>query len=193
MIRHLNKREKIIFGLTFAVVSLAVVYNGLILPLQEKKEWLDEKIAQQKERLIREREVIQRLKAVHAQYDAYLNHFGRNGTKEEITSSILSEIGGSARKQGLQVMDLKPGEVKGNGLDYQFSVSLTTNSDLRGIIRFLYLLQQKPHFFDVEELEFEKLSRTDESMITTRLVLSKVFIPLDFREERTGSVLTEGR
>ncbi|MCK5013310.1 MAG: type II secretion system protein M [Candidatus Omnitrophica bacterium] len=178
MIRRLTVREKRIFIATLAVVILAILYNGLIGPLQEEKDFLDQEIALQQKQLTREWKVIGEAKALDAQYDVYLKRFRQSGPEEEMASSILSEIEGAAGRFGLHVTDLKPQRIKHNEHDNQFSVSLTISSELVDVLRFLYVLQQQPYFFDVEEVEFERLARRKQSTITTRLVLGKAFISL---------------
>jgi len=176
MIRRITAREKKIFIAALAALSLSFLYNGLVGPLQEKKDIFDQEIAAGEKQLALNRGIIQRSKALDARYDVYFSQFSRLGTSEETVSSVLSEIESVAGKLGLHVTDLKPNKIRQNEYDHQFSVSLTINSELVDIARFLYTLQQEPHLFDVEEAAFEKFMKKDQTMITTRLVLSKVFI-----------------
>jgi Tfp pilus assembly protein PilO len=183
MIRRLSGRERIIFGISLAAVAFAFLYNNLISPLQEKRDFLGQEIMLREKQMVGDLAIVQRSKAQDTKYDAYVKQFSQSGTNEETASSILSEIEGVAGKLGLRVMDLKPKKVQENQYDYQFSVSLAINSGLVDITRFLYILQQEPHFFDVEEVEFEKFTGKDLSMVTTHLVLSKAFIPSNPHKE----------
>lgn len=184
MIRRLTVREKGIFIATLIVVIFSFLYNGLIVPLGAKKDFLDEEIMIQQEQLTRELGIIQRSKALDARYNTYLRQFSKLGTGEEMASSVISEIEETVGKMGLHVVELKPRKVQRNEYENQFLVSLTINSELVDIVRFLYTLQQQPHLFDVEEIEFEKLTRGKQATITTRLILSKAFIPLQWEAKR---------
>ena len=183
MIRRLTGRERKIFVVSLAAVILSFFYNGLVKPLHAKKDFLDQEIASHQKQLNRGLKTVQKAKVLGARYDVYLKQFRQSGTEEEAASSILSEIEEAAGKFGLHITDLKPQRIKHDEHNNQFSVGLTISSELVDIIRFLYVLQQPPHLFDVEEVEFEKSARKNQSTITTRLVLGKAFIPAGSGEE----------
>jgi len=187
MIRRLTEREQKIFIACLVMVVLSVFYNGLARPLKAKADFLRQEISIRQSQLERDRGAIQASKVLDEQYDIYAWQFHQPGTEEEAASSILSEIEKVAGKLGLHVTDLKPKRIERNEHNNQFSVSLTISSELVDIVRFLYTLQQAPHLFDVEEIEFEKLVRRKESVMTTRLVLGKVFVSLDPDSHREAS------
>ena len=190
MIRQLTAREKKIFIVTLAAVAVSVFYNALLQPLYERKEFLTQEIEIHRQQLQRDLRAVQKVEALDAKYDAYLKQFRQLGTEEEVSSSILSEIEGVAGRFGLHVTDLKPQRVEHDKYGNQFAVSLTINSELTDVIRFLCALQQSPYLFNVERMEFEKFERRNQSKLTTRLVLGKAFISSGAGqqavEEKTG-------
>lgn len=177
MIRKLTDRERKIFFVCAAIVFLCIFYNGVVVPLQIKKDSLDEEITIGQAQLDRDLTMIRKAETLEGSYSMYLNEFRQPGTGEETISSILSEIETVAGRLGLHVTDLKPQKVKEGEFERQFSVGLTINNGLVDIIRFMYTLQQKPHLFDVQEVQFERSAGRNQNMMITRLVLGKAFIP----------------
>ena len=91
-------------------------------------------------------------------------------------ASILSEIESVANEINMGVADMKPKKVKRIDFYNNFSATLTVEGELASIIRFLYVLQNTPHFFTADEVYFERsIMRT--TQIKCRLVLSKALIP----------------
>ena len=91
-------------------------------------------------------------------------------------AAILSEIESVANQIKLRIDDMKPQKIKKVGFQNNFPVSLAVDGTLSSIIQFLYTLQNSPHYFDIDELYFEKgAMRT--SQVKCRLILSKTLIP----------------
>jgi len=157
----LNNREQKIFVICLVVVFLAVFYNSLIMPLQRKANSIHQEIMLQKKQFNGNMEIIQKAESFDDRYDSYLKRFGKTGSGEEVSSSILSEIEQIARKLELHISELKTQKIKHNELDDQFSVRLTISSDFVEVIHFLHMLQQAPYLFDVEEVEFKRSARRD--------------------------------
>ena len=176
MARALSSREKRIFAWTILVVLAAAFYNAVFLPLQEKKNVLSEQIIIRQKLMRQEQGIIRKAMMIEERYQDYWRQFYRSGTQEEAVSSILTDLEGVVRTLSLDINDLKPQNVRDTGFNRQFSVSLTINSELKDVMRFLYTLQQKPYLFDVEEMQLDKTAAKTPSVLRTRLVLSKAFI-----------------
>ncbi|MDO8580292.1 MAG: type II secretion system protein GspM [Candidatus Omnitrophota bacterium] len=177
MIRRLTKREQYIFYICLLFIGIFIFYQGLIKPSWEESESLDQKIVIQQRRLQKDQRLLQEAKGKEKAHAAYLLAYKQNGTDEQVMSSILSQIEKLAGELKLRISDLKPQRVKQLELLNQFSVSVTIDSEFDDILNFLYLLQQEPYSFNVEEVRFDKGTRRNETIIKSQLVLSKVLIP----------------
>ena len=175
--KRLTKREKKIFLACLIVIISYGCYMGLWKPLKDKIDSLDQKIQTQHRRLLKDLRVIQDAQNIETSYNTFHNNFKQEKTNEQIMSSILSEIEEVAGQLALRISDLKPMRVKNEEFFNRFSVSLTIDSDLPGIVHFLYLLQTQPHLFDVESVRFDKGPERKVASIKTHLTLSKIFIP----------------
>lgn len=185
MSSRLSPRETKILFTTAAVMISAVTFNMIYMPLQDKKFSLNEQLMDTCRQMALDRAVTQKAFQVHARYQNYLGRFGRAGTEEETVAAILKDLEEIIRTLNLDVGDLKPGPLKNEGVHYVFTVSLSLNNDLPGLVQFLYALQQAPHYFDVNEMQIEKVAQRNGSGLKTRLALSKVFVltgPKDTRK-----------
>ena len=183
MIRRLNPREAKILFAAAAVLISAVAFHMIYIPLWEKKRFLNEQLLDMRREMALDRTVIRTAGAIHGRYESYLGRFGQAGSGEEAVAAVLKDIEEIIRNLNLDVGDLKPGPLKNEGDHYVFTVDLSINDDLTDLVRFLYALQQAPHFFDVDEMRIEKTERRgNDPGLKTRLALSKVFVLLEVKE-----------
>ena len=148
--------------------------NVLVKPLKDKIASADRKIRTYQRRLNKSANAVQKSKELEQRYNEYLNRFKQSKTDEQVMASILSEIEEVSGTFGLLIAELKSKKVKRGEHYNTFSVSLTINSELIDILRFLHTLQGQPHFFDLKEARFDKTSRRKSATIRTRLILSKI-------------------
>ncbi len=174
--RHFTKREQNIFIICILVIFSFITYNGFIKPLKGKINLIKGDIESAKIDIHKYNRVLGRSKSVEAKYSRFLGDFKQNVSNEQVMSALLSEIGVVAGKLNLRISDKKPKKVKEHDYYNHFSVSLTIDSKLVEVVHFLYILQNQPHLFDVEEIRFDKSSRRKDKTLKTRLVLSKILI-----------------
>jgi len=175
--RHLTKREKVILAVCVAAVVGYPGYVGFIVPMQNKSKLLDGRIKKQEKKLRESLRVLRKADVAKSDFDVYNEKFKQNGTNEAVMSSIISEIEAVAANIELGISDMKPKRVKKEENFNIFSVSLTLDSEFVDVVKFLYILQKDPHYFDVEEIRFDRGSRRRKSSLKASLVLSKVLIP----------------
>lgn len=175
--RRLTSREQRVFVVCLLTISIYVGYNGFVKPFHERLSALDRQIAAARLEIQKNQRTVRKAEILEKAYEENLAQYKQTGSSEQVMSGILSEIEESARELNLQISNLKPKRVKNEQYFNQFSVSLTIDSELVDIVHFLYLLQQSPHFFDIEEVHFDKGARRSSSAMKTELVLGKRFIP----------------
>jgi hypothetical protein len=176
MIQPLSLRETKILIMTTVVIITMIVFNLIYVPLQDKKLSLSEQIRDVRRQMELDRLVIQKASGIAGPYQSYMDRFSLQGSQEEAVVAVLKELEEVIRTLSLDVDDLKPGPVKGEGTHYVFAVSLALHDDLSDLVRLLYALQQAPHYFNVDEIQIEKMAQLKDSGLKTRLVLSKVFV-----------------
>ena len=176
--RPLDAREKNIFIVCIAMLAFYGAYHFFMAPLNEKIGFLRREIAVREEQCVKDAMVIARSRQWDEPYEAYLKQFHPAGTNAEMMSSVLSDIEKVAGVLGLRVTDLKPGKIQNIDMGHTLSVGLTINSELIDMVRFLYVMQQKPYYFHVEEIKIEQSALRGREALTSRLVVEKMFIVL---------------
>ena len=176
MIKRLTKREQKIFIVCVAVVAIYGGYHGVLKPVVHSAEAIEKRVEAKEREKIKDLKVIQRGKAIEGEYQAYFERFGQTRTNEQVKSAMVADIEEVARSLQLQISDLKPKREKKGEFYNRFSISLTIDSSLNEITQFFHAIQSAPHYFDVDEVSFDKASRRPSSQIKTNLVLSKVFL-----------------
>ena len=177
MNKRLTVRERNILMICGILCCFYVFLLMVMKPFQEKLDSIDESIALKEKQLIKNLRVIGRAGALDQKNKDFLSQFKQTGTNEQVMSSILSEIDAVAGSLQMRILDLKPQAVVKSGYNSQFPVNLTIESEFTDIIEFIYLLQNPPHFFDVQEVHFEKNPNFNSAAIKTGLILSKTLIP----------------
>ena len=177
MIRRLTKREQKIFILCVVLAVVYFIYNFLVKPARGKLAMLDQEIVAQNRRLAKNAAAMQRAHALETTIEFYEQKFKQSRSNEETISSILAEIEAVATQLHLQIANLTPKRVQEANLYKRFLVNLTMDGNFMDILQFVHILQSEPHFFDVEEVRFDKGMREQTASVKTNLVLGKTFIP----------------
>ncbi|MCA9408171.1 MAG: type 4a pilus biogenesis protein PilO [Candidatus Omnitrophica bacterium] len=175
--RSFTTREQNIFIFCLILIFVYLGYQGIYKNLQNKSQVLDDEISSMERKIRKDRKTLAEAKAFEVPYEQLVNQFEQKVPNEQVMSNLISLIEEAAGDLDLRISDLKPQRVKRSDTYNRFSVSLTIDSNFAAIMEFLYVLQQDPHNFDVDEFRFDKGSRQDTDAIKSRLVLSKIFIP----------------
>ncbi len=176
-VRRLTQREQNIFAVCLILAFIYMGYNGLVRPFHEKIILLDQSIGAHQRKLSQNLRMICEAESLERKYDPYLKKFKQSKSNEQAMSSILAEIEEVAGGLNLRISNLKPNKVKKEEFYNRFSVSLSLESDFADVLHFLYILQNDPHLFRIEEVQFEKGSAMTTTTIRTQIVLEKISLP----------------
>lgn len=174
---RLTKRE-----LTIAIICLifALAYGtlyGVIKPFYANQEELAQEIDAKKSLLRKYMETIDRADSLKRKYQDFLNQFRQNDNNDQVMTQLLSQIEKQASQLGLRISDLKPQRVKKEKFYNRFSVSLSLDSSVVDITKFLYTLQTEPYLFYVDEFTIEKGMQQQNDSVKTHLVVSRIYVP----------------
>lgn len=177
MIKRLTPREQVIAVMCLLAVSVYLAYYFVAIPLKDKVSYLEQKIEAEEKKYNKNIKLTHKAKALEGEFKEFSLKFKQDKANEQVMSSILSEIEQVAGDLKLHISDLKPKVVNRQEFYNRFSVSLTIESQFVPIIHFLFMVQNDPHFFSVEELRFDNGLQRENQNIRTTLVLSKIFVP----------------
>jgi len=177
MKRALTQREKIIALICLILVVLYGVYVGGIRPLAEQIDFLNAQILRKQTQVQKDQRVIHKAQQIDKEFKALSVTFKQEGTNEAVMSDILSEIESVSGNIGLKVSAIKPQKVKNNELYNHFSVSVSLEANLLELSEFLFILQNPPHLFSVDEIRVDQGPRRKETSLNVNCILSKFLIP----------------
>jgi hypothetical protein len=160
--KKFNKREKtlsIIIGVLLLLLFLKTfIFNPVINKLIRVRDDICRlELAVRKYLAVEQEKDI--ILAGQKRIDKYLS---LKGSDEEKMAAILTKIEQEARKAGLSILDMNPGNVSGAGLKGVaiYSVQLRAESDLEKVFDFIYNLENADILFKIEKLS---LAVKDES------------------------------
>ncbi len=172
----LQTREKQIFFIFGSLILFFLLQRGFLTPFLEKSKDVTQKLESQKRRLQKNLNTIKRNKHVTQQYNEIVDTFGQKGSDEKEMSAIIADVEAITKRMNLRFSEMKPQKVAEEEFFKVFSISLKLEGRIEQLTHFLYLLQNTPYFFRVDELRLDKKSQRN-SLLNIHLVLSRVLIP----------------
>jgi len=174
--RSLTKREKIILmlccGVTFAYLS----WNGVWKPLQKQEMFLEREIPKSEKLLQKNLAIIRKGRQAKQAYEQHMSSLIQKRSDEEEMSAILSQVEFLANEIGMRIAEIKPKRVRTVDFYNRFSVSLAVEGKLEDIVHFLYILQNAPYYFNVDEIKFETESSSP-IFLNCAFSLNRILIP----------------
>lgn len=174
--KNLSGREKFFITITILLVVGYVLVFVVFRVWTEQVEELDQRINAQKTKLARELKMIDSGKNMDRQFAANWEKFRISKSPQQVMSSILSQVEEIAGELKLKILELKPNTPQKEADLRLFSVNLMVEGSFKDIVKFVYMLQKDPYFFDVKQFRFDRDASSSESEISTRLVLEKMFV-----------------
>ena len=174
--RRLSQRERLILITCVILIVIFLGRNSLLLPLEEHLLTYDQKILVSEKQLKEDLIVLKRKQSVEEEYQRLSSFFRQKSSAEQEMASILSEIESAASDTSIHIADMKPNKVRSIDFYNHFSVTVTVEGELPSILRFIYLLQGKPHLMRADEIYLEK-NLAKSNQVRCRLILSKALTP----------------
>ena len=171
----LSKRELIIFIVCVILVVLYTLFKLIVVPLNEHGGDMGESIALAERKLAKNQQIILSGSAVEGQYKKIVDILGVSGSEGAEFSEIVTKMEGLAKEADIHVANVQPQRAYSKEAVRVFPVELTIDGSWPSIVKFLYLIQAQPNYFNVEELNLEKYS-SSRSTLRGRIVLSRVRI-----------------
>ena len=176
--RPLSVRGIRIFVFCLILLMGYLGYYFVLQPTREKIIDLENKIIVSEKRLRKNLGLSKQKAQIDANYGQYASLLKQNVSDDQQEALINAEIAAVANQVQLRISDIKPKKVRPVDFYNNFSVSLSLDGELKTILHFLYLLQNAPHLFAIDEVYIEK-GTLRSAQVKCRLSLSKALIPQD--------------
>ena len=171
--KKLNKREILIFAVCLAVVLMYVIYNFVILPMNERGSDISDQVMAAEKKLKKNRIIIQSGAGIDQQYQRLTKQLGVSTSKGAEFSQIISKLEGLAREANIHVANIQPQQALTKEVVRIYPVEIDIDGSWPSVAKFLYLVQAQPNFFNVDELNLERFSE-NVATLRGRMVLSRV-------------------
>jgi hypothetical protein len=171
--RKLNPREKAILSLTLAVITAAGVMQLIIKPLRENSEDINGQIEATQKRLQKSLSLIQEADVRQNDYQKLADIFGKSSSEGVEASMIVAALEAAAKEAHVHIGNMQPQRALNKGSFSVFSVDLIVDGSWASITKFIYNVQVKPVFLNIEEMNIVKSSDTS-SDLRARLLLSRL-------------------
>ncbi len=171
----LKQREKIIFILTIALITIYVVVYWAIKPVRENGQDMTDQIKVAQERLRKSMHMIENTKRLDNDYQKLVEVFGKASSEAAEASAMVARLETVARETNIHITNMQPQRAVNQGALMAFPVDLSIDGSWPDITKFLYEVQAASDLFNIEEMNLEKYSDTASSL-RGHIVLSRLRI-----------------
>ncbi len=150
---RLSPREKNIFGGALAVLSLALVYGGIFMPIHNHFKGFQDKIAVQEKQVLRNIRSVHEKPQVDSAYQTLLSKLDMpNASDDEIRDGMLKDVDQFARSNGLNLAEVKPQVSDEEKTFKKFYVRLQIEGRLRDLLVFFSDLVRTRRLYMIDSL-----------------------------------------
>lgn len=173
---HLSRREKIVFYVAIGFLTLTVLDRLIIYPVLSKIRTLNEEIREEKTRIKKDLHILAQKDRIIQESKKYARYSIQDLSAEEITTSVLKEIGNLANQTAVYLIDIKPTGVKEESMFKKYYVSLSCESQMEQLISFMYNIENSNTLLKVEKYNISPKSE-ESSIARCSMIVSKTAIP----------------
>ncbi len=175
-VKKLSKRERIVFYSAVAVVSLMLLDRLVVGPVFGKLKSLDEQIVTATEGINRDVRILAQKDRIALQLTAYKGMLVPEGTKEEEFSDLMKEVETLANKNGVSLLDMKPGDIRVLDGAKQYLVSLNCEAPFNKLVDFLYGIESSKKMLKTDRFQLSLKSKQDPG-IKCSITIVKIILP----------------
>ena len=173
MTKKLSPRENIILITTIVLVVIFIAYQLVIKPMYEGTMDVNDQLRLGRVNLIKAHQMLDQKDQIAARYQNLVNLIGGVDSEEAQMPTIVSKIEAAARDSNIHIANIQPQKPL-TQKDIRFlQVEIELDGQWLDMVQFLFLLQQPPNFYFINELNLEKYSDTANSL-RGRIVISRM-------------------
>lgn len=173
--KKLNPRETVILIITIGLIIFFIAYQFVLKPMHEGFADINKRQRVDRDRLINLSLMVAQKDFIEARYQNLVKLIGVVDSEEAQMPAIFSKIEAAARETNIHIANIQPQKSVTQKEARFLAVKLEIDGQWLDIVRFLYLLQQQPNFYFINELDLEKYSDTTNSL-RGRIVISRMFL-----------------
>jgi Tfp pilus assembly protein PilO len=171
--KKLSSRETQILFITLGLIVFFVVYQFVIKPMHAGSMDINDQIRMDRDQLSKASRLVAERPLVEARYQKLVDLIGVVDSEEAQMPTIVSKIEGAARESNIHIANIQPQKSVAQKEARFLAVELEIDGQWLDIVQFLYLLQQQPNLYFINELNLEKYSGAINSL-RGRIVISRM-------------------
>lgn len=169
--KKLSRREIIILSLTIGLAVIFILLQWIIKPLGVWALHIDDQIRLDHHRLIKDRTFVAMKDKLDGRYQYWVDMFGLKQTESLQITSMALTIESVARQTNVHIANIQPQATTRQKNVQLFPLELDIEGTWPDVVKFIYLLQQRPNYYFLAELNLERYSQ-DVNSLRGRMVVS---------------------
>jgi len=146
--RKFKKRELILIWICLIIIGIKLI-SGAVDRVNSSLSELETEIALNQKELLRLNTLFRQSKELNLQYQKLFS-----GYKEfKDSDSLLQAIANIAKRVNINILNIKPGITKDDGLYQTYSVKVDVQDDIYNLARFMQVLTDELKSIDIEQLQ----------------------------------------
>ena len=171
---RLSKKEKRLFYITVAVVSVVFLDRVVFRPVINKLENFNGKIAVEEKKLEKSMLILKQEDAISSEYKKFAQSIKQDQSDEETISNLLSSIEKMAKSVSVFILDMKPGTVEKSEFYKKYSVKVEAEAKINNLSDFIYQLENSPKLLRVSD--FRLTPQKKETVLKISMTVTEVLI-----------------
>jgi Tfp pilus assembly protein PilO len=173
---HLSKRERIIFYVAAGSILLTILDRLIVYPVISKIRFLGEEIQQEKTRIKRDLHILAQKERIIKESKKYARYSVQDLSSEEVTTSLLKEIGDLANATSVYLIDIKPTGIKEEAVYRRYYVNISCEAQMEQLTNFMYSVENSASLLKVEKYNISPKAE-ESSIARCTMTISKTAIP----------------
>jgi Tfp pilus assembly protein PilO len=171
--RKLNRRETIILVITLGLIVFFTAYQFVFKPVHKGSTDINDQLRLDRGELVKVNQLLGQKDLIEARYKNLVAIIGAQDSEEAQMPAIISKIETAAREGNVHIANIQPQKSVTQKEVKFLTVELEIDGQWLDIVHFLYLLQEKPNLYFINELNLEKYSGAVSSL-RGRIVISRM-------------------
>jgi len=173
--KKLNSRETFILIIALTLSISFMAFQFVIKPMHEGSLDVNDQLRVVKNKLIKAQQMVAQKNLVERRYQHLVNLIRVVDSQGAQMPTIIAKIEEAARDSNIHIANIQPRKIIVQKEANFLGVELEIDGQWLDIVQFLYVLQQRPNFYFINELNLEKYSG-ELSSLRGRIVISRMFL-----------------
>jgi Tfp pilus assembly protein PilO len=171
---RLSKKEKRLFYITVAVISIVFLERVVFKPVINKLESFNGKISLEEKKLEKSMLILAQEQTINSEYTKFAQNIKQEQSEEEAIAGLLSSIEKMAKSVSVFILDMKPGTVEKSEFYKKYSVKVEVEAKINNLSDFIYQLENSPKLLRVSD--FRLTPQKKETVLKVSMTVTEVLI-----------------